>query len=202
MVLAVTLNNKIIAREKMHKRVRLNDWDEKAQRTREDEALNLLIEKRINELKQEFTRRQLLNEALTETLIKKIVDGEAYGGSFYEFAEHIISTKKLKDGLPYDNDTKRRYRNETDRMQLFRKDLQVHQVTFEFLTKYKEWMQFTYVKADGKKLHKNSIWKALSFIRMICNDAIKAGLMPAEIYPFRDFDIGTCETDISKIKYL
>lgn len=200
--LTIYLNRKIVAYDHLHKKVKPTDWDDDIRECKKNEELNALIRKRAAELDKEFTRHQLRGDRLTKESIRKIIKGDQFACSFFEYAANLIETKKLKDGHPYSPDSKRRYGDEIKRMQAYKPSLLFSQVTHDFIINYKEWMQTIYRKKDKTLLHKNSIWKALSFVRMVCNEAIEEGLMLKENYPFKKFEIGKCETDPSKIKYL
>ncbi|MFT3679478.1 MAG: site-specific integrase [Ferruginibacter sp.] len=199
--LAVTLDGKVVTRDNLHKKLHKSQWDEKT-RNVSNPLIAAVVSKRKAELDNEFTRRQLLGEKLTASLIKRIVAGPEFGGCYFKFSENMIQNKRLKDGKPYADDTKRRYMDEVNRMRQFKPTLLLSDLTPEFLVKYKEWMQNDYLKKDGFKMEKNSIWKALSFLRTVCNEAIDKGLMRRESYPFEGFEIGSCDTDPSKVKYL
>ncbi len=201
LIICITLNRKPIVYEPLHKKVILKDWDAEKRIIKSNQLLNSLIKKRKAELDEEFTKRQLLGERLTKNLIKRIVAGEAISKDFYTYAENVIATKKLTDGLCYSEDTKRRYSDEIKRMKQFTEELFFGDITTSFLKNYHDWLQNTYRKKDGLKLHKNSIWKAMGFIRMIWNEAIKEEIIKPDNYPFKNI-VGTYETDLSKIKYL
>ncbi len=57
-------------------------------------------------------------------------------------------------------------------------------------------------KKGKTKLHPNSIYKALSFFRMVYNYAIKKGVFKPEINPFQQFELGYYEENTGNIKYL
>ncbi len=84
----------------------------------------------------------------------------------------------------------------------YRAELPFHQLTVKFLEEYKFWLQKVYEKKGGKRLDKNTIWKALSFIRMVYKQAIRDEIVMQEDYPFKAFDAGRYEQNIKKVKYL
>jgi len=52
-------------------------------------------------------------------------------------------------------------------------------------------MQNVYKKKDGTKLEKNSIWKALGFIRLVYNEAVLKETILPEGNPFKQFKVGS-----------
>lgn len=200
-VICVTLKNKPILYEPLRRKIRLSDWDPDKRVSKSNKLLNALIEKRRSELLQDFTKAELLGTRLTKSTIKIIASGDAISKDFYAYAEHVLETKKLSDGNGYSQDTKRRYKDEIKRMKQYKPELFFGDITTSFLRSYQDWLQNTHLKKDETKLHKNSIWKALAFIRMVWNQAIKEEIIKPDNYPFKNI-VGTYEADLTKIKYL
>jgi len=200
-VICITINNKPVAYEPLHKRVLLSDWDPEKRKVKDD-LLNSLIKKRIAELEEIFIKKMLADESITGPMVKKILAGEHQPKNFFEYAEYIINNKTLADGLPYNDDTRRRYRDEIKRLKQFQPHLFLSDITTPFLNQYRKWLLNDYRKKDKTKLHKNSIWKTFGFIRMIWRCADKDRLVKHENNPFQNFEVGSFETDLQKIKYL
>ncbi len=162
--------------------------------------INAVIEKKLHHHREFILKRQALEMTLNAAVIKQYLAGKLV--DFYTYAQDVIDNKKLDDGEGYSEDTKRRYRDEIKRMQQYQESLQFNQITVKFLESYKLWLQNTYRKKDQKKLHKNSIWKALGFIRMVYNQAVKDEIILNEDNPFKKFEVGSYEENYQKIKYL
>jgi len=181
-------------------------WDSEAKRVKAKcpnaSLINALLENTLNRHQNFALKRQTFGLPLTKEILKQYLQSNSAYESFYEYAEKVISDKKLKDGKPYTEDSKRRYRDEIKRMMQFKVELHFNQVTTTFLNDYKLWLQNVYLKRDGKKLEHNSIWKALGFIRMIYNEAIRNEIILPDGNPFRQFKVGAYIENLNKIKYL
>jgi integrase len=197
----VTFNNKVVARDPVHRKIPLKDWDPVKRVARNNDLLNALIAQRKSDIENDLTRRQLLGEKITTALIKRVVGGDTSAREFYPFADGIIQNKRLADGNGYSEDTKRRYRDEILHMKQYAPVLFFSDINIEWLTGYREWLLNDYKKKDGNPLHKNSVWKALGFARMIWNEAIEASIVKRDNYPFKKI-VGAYETNTSKIRYL
>jgi integrase/recombinase XerC len=205
--ISVDLNNKRISLIQLkNKKIPLSEWDETRRQVKSSypnaSLLNSVIDTEVTKHKTFFLRREAFEMNVNKEVIKMYMSSTSSLENFYEFALHVIDTKLLKDGQPYNDDTKRRYRDEVKRALEFQEVLYFHQLDAKWLNNYKEWMQNTHKKKDGKALHINSIWKAFSFIRMIYNEAIKKGIILPGSNPFTQFQVGSCEVDLDKIKYL
>lgn len=164
--------------------------------------INSIIENTLSKHKNFILKRQAFGLPLTKDIIQQYLKSASSYEDFYVFAEKVIEQKKLKDGKGYSEDTKRRYRDEIKRMKQFKPELYFNNLTVPFLTSYKLWMQNVYEKKDGTKLEKNSIWKALGFIRLVYNEAILTETILADGNPFKQFKVGSYEQDMKKIKFL
>ncbi len=195
-----------IGNEKLGYTIQLADWDPVTKRVKSSDPnyvlLNQLIENRLNKHTNYFLRRETFNLPISRDLIKKYVKSKAGLEDFYEYAEQVIQTKKMKDGLHYSDDTKRRYRDEIKRLMQYRLKLNFKDIQPDFLNNYRSWMQFEYLKKDKTHLDKNSIWKAFSFIRMVYNQAIKDQIILPDDNPFKKFEVGSYEENTDKIKWL
>ncbi len=191
--------------ERLNIIVKLQDWDVQIKRIKKTdisfEYINSIIEGRLQHHRNYFLKRQAFGQPITLELIKQYLQNGTLE-SFYSFASWLLENKKLKDGYPYSVDSKRRYNDEIIRMQQFRKVLLFKDLTVKFLEEYKVWLQTGYLKKDKKRLEHNSIWKALSFVRMVYNEAVKEEVIIADSNPFKKFKVGSSVTDMSKIKYL
>lgn len=111
-----------VAHEQLGHRIYIKDWNEKSKivkRSHPNHALlNQLIENKLNKHRN-FLRRETFNLPITRELIKKYVCSGTFFENFFEYADQLIATKKLKDEKPYSKDTKRRYRDEVKRMLLY-----------------------------------------------------------------------------------
>lgn len=181
-------------------------WDKGKKALKDDNEnaayIGQLLKNRINEIENFFLKREALKLPINKKILDTFLKNGSSLDSFYSYAAGVIDTKELKDGRQLDKDSKRRYNDEIKRMMVYAPELSFNDINTDFLGRYKSWLQNTYRKKDGQKLHKNSIWKAMGFIRMILKEAIKAKIILAESYPFGEFKVGSFEKDISKIKYL
>lgn len=203
--IAITINNRRVALENLHQRINSKNWDKERKRVKDTEAnsgyLNAIIENRIHKLKTFVLKRQALQQPINKDIIvMQLTNGAA--DDFYTYAESVIKNKKLADGQPYSEDTKRRYSDEIVRIKQYKSNLTFADVTVEFLEKYKNWLLNDYKKVDKKNLHENSVWKALAFIRMVYNEALREEIILPDSNPFRKFKVGTYKENVSKIKYL
>ena len=164
--------------------------------------INAIIENKLNRLMNYIIKREALKLPITKQVLISLIESGSTFDSFYEFATEILEKKRLKDGLPYSVDSKRRYRDEILRMKQFRESLSFNQITVQFLEEYECWLITGYKKKDGSSLEKNSRWKALAFIRMVYNEALRAEVILPDHNPFRNFKVGSFETNTDKIKYL
>ena len=199
-------NRKRAAYEQLPYRIKPCEWDTILKCVKSNCSdhllMNQLIQNRLNKHRNFLLKRQTFNLPVSVELIKNYVKSGKGSDCFYQYAESVIESKKLKDGEGFGTDTKRRYRDEIKRLMQFKADLSFMQLNLNFLQEYKRWLQKTYIKKDGTHLHKNSIWKAFAFLRMIYNQAIKEEIVLPENNPFKQFEVGTFEQDIQKIKYL
>lgn len=164
--------------------------------------INSILETTLSRHKNFILKRQAFGLPLTKDIIQQYLRSSSSYENFYDFAEKVIAEKTLKDGKCYSEDTKRRYKDEIKRMKQFKPELFFNNITVAFLTSYKLWMQNTFEKRNGGKLEKNSIWKALGFIRLVYNEAIASEIILAEGNPFKTFKVGSFEQDLAKVKYL
>lgn len=164
--------------------------------------INSIISNRINRHNNFILKREAFHLPLNKQVISQYLKSSSAFESFYEYAEQLLENKKLKDGQPYSDDTKRRYKDEIKRMMLFNSTVSFHHITVQFLEKYKLWLQNDYLKEDKTKLHANSIWKALGFIRMVYKQAVKDEIILPEGNPFANFTVGSYEQDMHKIRFL
>ena len=202
----IDFENNRAATEKISHKIKLQDWDSEKRCVRStcknSTLINQLVENKVNSYKNYFLKRELMQLPITKDLIKQFVKSGGAVDSFYSYAKNVIDTKKLKDGGELNQESKRRYLDELSRIMIFRSELSFHQLTLSFLQDYKHWLQNVYTKKDGTRLHKNSVWKAFAFMRMIYNEAIKEEMILPDNNPFKKFQVGTFEQDLGKIKYL
>ncbi len=202
----IDLAGKRVATKSIPHRIDPVHWDPVKRRVlaaNPDHALlNQILESQIQQYRTFVVRRQAFNLPVTAELLKLLADKGSGADDFYTIAEDVLETKRLKDGLGYDTETKRRYRDEIKRLQLYRAQLAMEQMTPEFLRQYRTWLQTTYRKKDKQLLSKNGIWNAFKFIRMVWNEAIERQLVLPEQNPFRAFKFDGYEQDTSKIKWL
>lgn len=195
-----------IGRDNIGHKVKVDHWDPVKKRVRSKDPnfsfLNSVIENAINRHRNFILKRQAFGLPVTKEIISQYLKSNSAYDSVYEYASRVIENKKLKDGKGYSKDTKRRYRDEIKRLMQHAPELHFNQITVQFLTRYKEWMQNSYQKKDKGALNKNSIWKALGFLRMIYNEAIKDEVILPDANPFRQFKVGSYEQDLEKVKFL
>lgn len=205
-VIKVYLNNKEVAHPSLKKRILPEDWDEQKRQVKTSnpnhKLLNGILKNKINLHENFVLKRQALGLPVNKDILLKYIKSEGGIDVFSQVAEDVISTKKLKDGKCLNEDTKRRYRDEIKRLESYRPGLTFNQLTPKFLTDYKLHLQNDYVRDNGQKLHKNSIWKAMGVIRMVYNEAVDKEIITGENNPFKTFDVGSYEQDMHKIKYL
>lgn len=199
------LNNQRASMEQINYRIRPDQWDAQQKRVKKNYEgfvyLNQILESRLNKHKTYFLKRFAFNLPITKDLIKQYVRCGTLE-SFYSYAETVIENKKLKDGQGYSDETKRCYRDELKKLIEYRSELPFHSLDLRFLQDYKKYLQLDYKKKDGKRLNKNSIWKAFKFIRMVYNEAVDNEVIIPEDNPFKKFEVGSYETDVNKIKFL
>ena len=199
-------NRQRIGHEQLSHRILLSDWDENKRLAKNSypnsSLLNQLIENKLNKHRNFFLRRETFQLPITRDLIKQYIKAGTSMECFTDYAEIVIENKKLKDGKPYSADTKRRYRDEIKRLMQFKPNLGFNQLDAKFLQSYKLWMQNEYLKKDKTRLDQNSIWKALSFIRMVYNYAVDQQIILSDSNPFKIFQVGSFETNTTKIKFL
>lgn len=192
--------------ESLNHRIHPDAWDGDKRRVTnkcsDHVLLNQLIENRLHKHRNYILKRQTFDLPISLDLLKKYLKSGKGNDCFYDYAADVIKTKKLKDGKCLSDDTKRRYDDEIKRMMQYKESLSFNQVDVNYLQRYKLWMCNEYKKKDGTRLHKNSIWKALSFVRMVYNQAIDDQLILSENNPFKQFAVGSFEQDVDKIKYL
>lgn len=203
-VIRFDFDRKHIGTDNLHQKVNPEFWEKGKVKSRfpNHELINSIIENSLNRHKQFILRRQAFGLPLSKEVLKQYLKSNTAYENFYQYAQTVIEEKKLKDGKEYSPDTKRRYRDEIKRMMQFKPHLHFKDITVSFLTSYRLWMQNDYKKKDKSKLNKNSIWKALGFIRMVYNEAIAEQIILPEGNPFRQFKVGSYEVDESKIKFL
>src|SRR5690348_5291699 len=205
-IIRFDLNRKHIGSDNIKQKVKPEFWDKELKRVKSkfpnSSLINNIIENTLNRHNNFIVKRQAFGLPLTKEVIKQYLKSNSAYERFYEYAENVIENKKLKDGKGYSPDTKRRYRDEIKRMMQFKPDLNFNDISVSFLTSYKLWMQNEYRKKDKTRLDKNSIWKALGFIRMVYNEAISNEIILPEGNPFRQFKVGSYEQDESKIRFL
>lgn len=202
----VDVNSNHYGNENIGHKVKLEDWDPVTRTVKPSNPnyvyINSLISNKKNQIQGFIVKRQALGLPITKDVIKQVLKTKSIFPSFYKFAEELIDNKKFKDGTGYSEGTKGRYRTEIKRLKHFSPTLDFHQITVDFLEKYEYWMYNVYLKKDGSKMHKNGIWKALGFVRLIFNEAVSNGEYICDNNPFTKFDVGGYVTDMEKIKFL
>lgn len=163
---------------------------------------NLTINNQVNKHNRFFLQRVAFGLPINVDLVKKYLKNRFSVECFYEFAEALLENKKLKDGKGYSPESKRSYRDEIKRLMSYKEQVSFRDLTPNFLSAYKLWLQNEYIKKDGNRLDQNSIWKAFKFIRMVYNEAVRVDLIIGDENPFKKFDVGSCVEDPDKIKYL
>lgn len=205
-IIRLDLKRKHIGSDNTKQKVKPEFWDKDFKRVKPKcpnySLINNIIENMLNRHNNFIVKRQAFRLPLTKEIIKQYLKSNSAYENFYEYAESVIENKKLKDGKGYSTDTKRRYRDEIKRLMHFKPELNFNHITVSFLSSYKFWMQNDYKKKDKSELNKNSIWKALGFIRMVYNEAVANEIILPEGNPFKQFKVGSYETDESKIRFL
>lgn len=202
----IDLNHKHIGTDLLGYKVPFTAWDKNNRRVKESEPgaeyLNVIIQNTITRHMNFILKREALKLPLNKEVLHNYLESGDMFNDFYQFADDLIEKKRLKDGLPYSVDSKRRYRDEILRLKQFRESLSFNQITVQFLEEYECWLITGYKKKDGSSLEKNSRWKALAFIRMVYNEALRAEVILPDHNPFRNFKVGSFEINTEKIKYL
>jgi integrase/recombinase XerD len=205
-IIRFDFKRKHLGTESLGDKIKPEHWDQYTKKVKQKspnaELINLKIDNKINRHKNFILKRQAFGLSITTEILKQYLKSNSSYESFYSYAETVIDKKKLKDGQGYTEDSKRRYRDEIKRLMQYKPELQFHQITNAWLEDYRVWLTNAYKKKDGKKLEKNSIWKALGFIRMIYNEAIKDEIILSEGNPFKQFKVGGYEINTSKVKFL
>lgn len=205
-IIRFDFKRKHICTDNLGQKVKPEFWDHSTKRVKtkcpNSALLNALLENSLNRHKNFILKRQTFGLPLTKEIIKQYLLSNSAYENFYEYAEKVVNEKKLKDGKPYTEDSKRRYMDEIKRMMQYKTELHFNQVNVSFLNDYKAWLQNVYLKKDKSKLEHNSIWKALGFIRMVYNEAIRNEIILPDGNPFKQFKVGGYKENIAKIKYL
>jgi site-specific recombinase XerD len=201
--ISVDINNKRAGLKKTGIRVSRDDWDAGSKMVRDkvpnSNFLNAMIKNTENELRTVIIKRQAINLPITPQLIKQFIKANGKELDFTLFAESTLLNSKEK---AYGDDTKRRYMDEINRLREFQESISFADINTQFLEDYRFWLQNTYKKKDGHKLHKNSIWKALGFVRTVFNFAVKQQVIIPAGDPFKVFTVGSYEADEDKIKFI
>jgi site-specific recombinase XerD len=163
--------------------------------------INLYLQQKLQFIQAEILKREISQQRIDKRTLGMIITG-GNTADFILYARQVIRTKKFADGSEYTLATKNRYEQEITRLEQFRSSINFKDITPEFLDEYKKWMQAQTKENGQKKLHPNSIWKALGTIRMVWNEAAREKMITEVHSPFRDFKVGTYKRDIEKIKYL
>lgn len=200
-------NRSRVGNQSIDHSIKPEDWDMTLKRVkksnRDHELINLILETLLNRHKNYFLKRKAFGLSVTRELVKKYITNGGTLDCFYTYAESVIENKTLKDGKPYSTETKRCYRDEIRRLQQYSQELNFRNLNQRFLEGYKLWLQNDYRKAGTSVgLDQNSIWKALKFIRMVYNEAVKNDIIPGDENPFKKFQVGACVEKTDKIKYL
>ncbi len=95
-VLCVTLKNKPVLYESLHKKVKLADWNAEKRCSKSNKLLNALLEKRKSELLNEFTKSELLGIKLTKQNIRSVSAGGNAKLSFADFVTELIKERTGK----------------------------------------------------------------------------------------------------------
>jgi site-specific recombinase XerD len=95
-VLCVTLKNKPVLYEPLHKKVKLIDWNAEKRNSKTNKLLNALLEKRKSELLQEFTKSELLGIKLTKQNIRTVSNGGNSKISFTDFVTELVKERTGK----------------------------------------------------------------------------------------------------------
>lgn len=205
-VIRFDIRSKHIGRNPLKIKIEPVHWDNEKKEIKQSHPqalfLNKIIYDRLNAHRDFIFKRQAFGLETNAETIKKHLKTEGGFESFYVQAKDIINTRKLDDGKELGSPTKRRYHLELKRMMQFQPELSFKQITPQWLTSYRNWMQTTYVKKNGKPMHKNGIQKAFAFIRMAYNEAIARKIIVGDASLFKDFKVGSYEQQTDKIKWL
>lgn len=194
-----------VATESLPLKIKPEDWDignRKVKATAVDhQYINQIVDTKLQRYRSWILKRQAFQLPITPDMLKQLLKG---GGdkTVGQYAEAVLETKTLKDGKGYDEETKRRYRDEIKRLEQFAPGLLFSQTTAEKLNDYRTWMQLVYRKKDQTLMSKNGIWNAFKFLRMVFNEAVKDQILLPEQNPFTTFKFDGYETNLEKIKYL
>jgi site-specific recombinase XerD len=199
-------NRKRAANQNIDYKIRPEFWDASTKTVMKShpdhEVLNLLLDQELAKHRTYFLNRKLMGRVINLDIVKRYASAGAGIDSFYDFAEWVFENKKLKDGRPYSEDSKRCYRDDLDKLKTFRPTLSFNELDGKLLSDFKVWLQTAYTKKDGKALNENSIWKVMKMLRMVYRVAIKEDIASDEGNPFKKFDVGSYQKDIDKIKFL
>ncbi|MEO6721451.1 MAG: site-specific integrase [Ferruginibacter sp.] len=167
--------SKLYTKKSIGQKVPLEFWneDEKAVSKKCPNAtlLNSLLEKEIHDLK-----KKILEATITKggADVKQILNkGVIHDMSFYAFAEKQIKEKK------YAEETKRSYLVVIEKMQVYRRNLKISEVNFQFLQGFESYLRDTLDNGI------NTIWGNMKVINTFISDALKSKYITED--PFEDY---------------
>lgn len=159
-------------------------WDNGKQKVKRNyqnyKSLNLKIKKKHLEIEEVILELENKNENISAQAIKDHLDKPKTPTDYFLFAEKEIDRLKKIGKFG----TARTYQHSINKLRNFslRKSINFESLNYQFLEKWKTTMFEGGMKA-------NSISVYLRSIRAIYNKAIKAGIVDASFYPFKDFKI-------------
>lgn len=187
-------------------KIQSDQWDAQNRRVKDTapnaDLINVCLQQKLQSIQAEILKREIAQQEVNEVTLATLISG-GINIDFLQYSLQVIEDKKLKDGKPYGSGTKKRYHQEVRRLKQYRDKIAFKDITVHWLTEYSNWLHTcSYLKVDEKRLHSNSIWKALSFIRMVWHEAVKQKIIADTQKPFNAFQVGNYKRVIKKIKYL
>lgn len=162
-------------------------------RTNDDydaDAMNKIISDKLKKVKDERYRLIADNQTVDVDLLKKKSISNDGEGDFLEFAKNFAFRKRKVNVQ-----TGRRYDGIISKVSSFSKGkLEFKDITPSWLKKFEDWL------SNERKNSANTIHSNLRAIRAIYRDAIKAGVVSKEKYPFFNYPLK--QPKVSKTKLL
>lgn len=185
--------------------VRQDHWDQQNRRVKDSAPnaalINICLQNKLQQIQGELLKKEMASQQIDGTTLAMLISGGS-NIDFIDYCRQVINERKLKDGNGYDQSTKNRYLSEVKRLQQYLPKITFKEITAPWLTQYREWLQNSDSKNGTGKIHSNSIWKALSFVRMVWHEAVQQKIISSAGDPFKNFRVGKYKRVIEKIKYL
>lgn len=171
-----------------------DDWDAKLRKVRNSfrgsqsvTRLNNYLQKKKTEATDKITKldEKKTLDSFSVVQLKRIIEGASESGSFFEYAEKLISD--FLEAKRYGN--ARTYKGTLSVLKTFThgRDVSFRDLNYDFLVRFE---QDNLQKGNSV----NGLSVYLRTIRAIFNKAIKSGLTEQEFYPFKMYEIKGSKT--------